>query len=154
MFARGLWLAGFLCLAPLLAAAQDEPSPTDPAALDPTAVFASLERAWTRGDARGLVAHVGSRKVSLDLPELEGNNGLFSRSQTELIFAKHFENTETQSFQFLDLRAPEGGPPVAVGLAQRRLRSRGAGTVRQDRVLVTLVREGNRWVLSGITVVR
>lgn len=151
---RGLWLAGLLCLAPLHAVGQEEPSTTDPRAPDPTAVFTSLERAWARGDALGLVAHGGSRKVVLDMPDLERGGGSFSRSQVELIFARHFENTETLSFAFEDIRAPEGGPPVAVGLASRRLRSLGSGTVRQDRVLVTLGREENRWVLSRITVLR
>lgn len=143
----GLWLAGFLSLAPALTGAQEQPIATDAAA-----VFARLEEAWATGDARGMVADVGSRKVSLALPELEG--GLFSRSQTELVFAKHFESTETQSFRFQDIHSPEGGPPVAVALAQRRSRRFGAGLVLQDRVLVTLVREGSQWVLSEVTVLR
>jgi hypothetical protein len=151
---RRLGLAGLLCLAPLLAAGQDEPHSGDPSSSGATAVFERLEQAWTRGDAQSLVTLVGARKVSLDMPELEHGGGSFSRGQIELIFAKHFEDTETRSFEFQDLRAPEGGPSVAVGLAQRRLRAIGAGTVRQDRVLVTLVREGNRWVLSRITVLR
>ena len=140
-----IWLAAGLILAPAFTGAQEQPA-------DAAAVFASLEEAWAGGDARGLVAHVGSRKVSLALPELEG--GLFSRSQTELVFAQHFENTETQSFRFLDMRSPEGGPPVTAALAQRRSRRIGAGAVVQDRVLVTLVREGDLWVLAEIKVLR
>lgn len=150
MLARfgSLWLAGLLCLGALPTTAQEEPG------AGAFAVFRLLEQAWARGDASGLVEHVGSTKVRLAMPALEGGSGLFSRSQLELLFAQHFANNETLSFQFKEMRPPAGRPPVAVALAQRRLRALGAGTVRQDRVLVTLALEGDRWILSEITVVR
>lgn len=117
---------------------------------DAGAVFDSLAAAWARGDVRGVVAHLGERKVSIALPELEDAAGLFSRSQSRFILESHFARTRTLQFQFLDVHLPERERAVAVALAVRRFRNAGAGPVRQDRVLVTLAPEGNRWVIAEI----
>ena len=137
-----------LCpLAPPAAAA----APEAPA---PSVVFDSLEAAWSRGDAQGVVAHLGERQVSIALPELEPAAASFSRSQSRFILEGHFARHRILQFQFLDRRPPDAGRSTAVALAIRRYRQLGRGPVLQDRVLVTLVREEPRWVLGAITALR
>lgn len=146
---HALWVSVLLLLPCQGSGAEEAPETRATAA-----VFESLESAWSQGDARGVVAHLGDRKVSITLPELEPASGRFSRSQSYFILKKHFENTQTLQFQFLDVRPPEGGRPVAVALAVRRYREHGAGPVAQDRVLVTLARDESRWVIAEITALR
>ena len=124
------------------------------AAADARTVFDSLEAAWSRGDVHGVVPHLGERKVSIALPDLEATTGLFSRSQSRFILECHFASTRTLQFQFQDVHLPEGNRPVAVALAVRLSRAAGAGPVLQDRVLVTLAPEGSRWVIAEIAALR
>ncbi len=115
------------------------------------AIFASLERAWAQGDAAGVLAHLGSCSVAITLPGLEPRGGLFSPSQTWFILKQHLQSAKTLQYRFVDTRRAAGGRPVAMGLAERQFREPSAGRVTQDRVLVTLVREGPRWVIASIT---
>ncbi len=148
---RLLWISGLLLpwTLPTLAAGQDAPDPSNA-----TAVFHSLETAWSRGDVAGIVAHLGERKVSIALPDLEPGSGRFSPSQSILILDGHFHQTRTLQFQFLDFRPPEAERPIAVALALRRYRVQGKGPIAQDRVLVTLAREASRWVIAEITALK
>ena len=145
---RLLWISGLLLpwTLPTQATGQD---PADPS--NATAVFHSLETAWSRGDVDGIAAHLGKRRVSIALPDFEPGGGSFSRSQTLLILEGHFHRSRTLQFQFLDIRPPETEKSIAVALALRRYRVQGSGPIAQDRVLVTLAREGSRWVIAEIT---
>ena len=130
----------------LLACSSGAAPPTEAGA-----VFDDLQAAWARGDVRGVVEHLGERKISLALPELATTAGTFSRSQSRFILESHFARTRTLQFQFLDVHVPTGTRGVAVALAVRRSRAAGAGPIRQDRILVTLAPEGSRWVIAEIT---
>jgi hypothetical protein len=114
------------------------------------AVFQSIEAAWGRADARSVLRHFGERKVSISLPETDRAGGRFSRNQGYFILKKHFEATQILQFQFVELRHPSDAQRLAAALALRRYRERGDGRVIQDWVLVTLVSEEERWVVSEI----
>src|SRR5512134_1581104 len=101
---RLLWIGGLLLpwTLPPRAVGQDPAGPEDA-----TAVFHSLETAWSRGDVDGIAARLGERKVSIALPDFAPGGPPFSRSQSILILEGHFHRTRTLQFQFLDIRPPE-----------------------------------------------
>ncbi|MFQ5599931.1 MAG: DUF4783 domain-containing protein [Candidatus Krumholzibacteriia bacterium] len=132
------------------AAAEGAEKPPGP----PAAVFKSIERAWLAGDARALSKHFGDRKVSISLPEAGPVGGRFSRNQSYFILKDHFQATKTQQFQFIHVREPGEAQRVAAALARRVYRNHGNGRVVRDRVLVALVRDGDRWVVSEVKALR
>lgn len=120
----------------------------------PQEVFQSIQSAWGQGNARGVQRHFGARKVSISLPETDRAGGRFSSNQAYLILKAHFAATRVVQFQFTDIRDPREPQRLAAALALRRYRQRGDGRLIEDRVLVSLAAEGERWVVSEIKALR
>ena len=153
MLALQVWfLAGAIGL-PGNGAAAESAAARDAAPGGARAVFEAIETAWSEGNARALAQHLGNHPVSISLAE-SGPSGRFSRDQTYFILERLFAATQTNKFRFTGVRDPGKDGRVAVGLAERSARDRGEGRVVQDRVLVTLVPEGGRWVVSEIQALR
>jgi hypothetical protein len=117
-------------------------------------VFSSIEKAWAAGDARALVQTFGRRKVFISLPDGGPEGGLFSRDQSYYILKDLFGTARTEEFSFVTIHGPEAERSTAFGLAKRVFRPRDAGSALRDRVFVSLVLEGDRWVVSEIKSVR
>ena len=116
--------------------------------------FAAIEAAWSQGDAEALVSHFGQRKVLLRLPGSQATARRFSRQQSQLILRDHFASHEIRQFEFVQVKAPDTTQGVAVGLAASTWRKRGVGRLKEERVLVVLVLEEERWVISAIQSLR
>ena len=148
--------AGLLLAAAAAGAKEETPTnggraeyskPVDP-------VFSSIEKAWAAGDARALVRTFGRRKVFISLPDGGPAGGLFSRDQSYYILKDLFGTARTEEFAFVTIHGPEAERSTAFGLAKRVFRPRDAGSALRDRVFVSLVLEGDRWVVSEIKSVR
>jgi len=120
----------------------------------PAPIFASIERAWVVGSADAVLEHFGKRKVFISLPEGGPDGGTYSRAQSYFIFKELFDATRTEEFSFVSIRQPEEQPQTAVGRAERTFRFRDSSRTQRDRIFVSLVREGDRWVIAEIKSVR
>jgi len=114
----------------------------------------SFERAWMIGNAQGVVQQFGDRKVYISLPDGGPRGGQFSRDQSYFILKDFFDGTRTEEFSFLSIRQPEEQQDTAIGLATRTFRRRDSSRMLTDRIFVSLVLEGPRWVVSEIKSVR
>jgi len=130
-------------------AAGDAATPAA-ARLRPAPVFASIERAWVIGSADSVLAHVGDRKVYISLPDGGPAGGTFSRAQSYFIIKQMFDATRTEEFSFVSIRQPEGESDAALGRAERTFRLRDSSRLQQDRIFVSLLQEGERWVIAEI----
>jgi len=120
----------------------------------PALVFASIERAWMVGSADSVVEHVGKRKVFISLPDGGPEGGTYSRAQSYFIFKELFDATRTEEFSFVQIREADDEPRTAVARAERTFRLRESSRLQQDRIFVSLVEEGDRWVIAEIKSVR
>ena len=143
-----------LLILSLLVAALRAEEPEGPDSLRPADVFASIERAWVTGSAQGVVQQFGDRKVYISLPDGGPRGGQFSRDQSYFILKDFFDGTRTEEFSFLSIRQPEEQQDTAIGLATRTFRRRDSSRMLTDRIFVSLVLEGPRWVVSEIKSVR
>ena len=155
--AAALWLP-VLLLPPAVASWAGEGSSARSGLADSSSavepVFSSFEKAWAKGDARALVQTFGRRKVFISLPDGGPEGGLFSRDQSYYILKDLFGTARTEEFSFVTIHGPEAEHSTAFGLAKRVFRPRDAGSALRDRVFVSLVLEGDRWVVSEIKSVR
>ena len=145
-------------LLPGAAAWASEGAAASPGRADTTArvdpIFSTIEKAWAAGDARALVRTFGQRKVFISLPDGGPAGGLFSRDQSYYILKDLFGTARTEEFAFVTIHGPEAERSTAFGLAKRVFRPRDVGSALSDRVFVSLVFEGDRWVVSEIKSVR
>ena len=116
--------------------------------------FDAIQTAWSQEDAKALVAHFGDRKVLLRLPGSQAEARRFSHQQCFLILRDHFASHEIREFEFVRIKSPETERGVAVGLAESTWRKRGVGRFKAGRVLVALVQEESRWVITEIQALR
>jgi hypothetical protein len=121
-----------------------------PAREDISAIFASIERAWSEGDAAAIVERFGRRKVLLRLPDNQQVARRFSHQQSLLILTRHFETHEIRHFSFVRTHIASTERGRSMGLARLTWRRRGMGRTRDGRVLMVLEREDNRWVLTEV----
>jgi hypothetical protein len=143
-----LFVAGLLAAAGL---AADEPAPRAvPADLaTATAVFDSIEAAWLRGDAAGLVARFAPGRVLLRLPgNASDGDARYSHQQCLLILRTHFDSHVVRRFEFHETQASEVAPGRAVGLAAVSWRILGVGRTKEGRMLVVLDRTPDGWAVS------
>jgi hypothetical protein len=118
--------------------------------LRPAPVFASIERAWMIGNADSVMAHVGDRKVYISLPDGGPAGGTYSRAQSYFIIKQMFDATRTEEFSFVSIDQRQGGADAAFGRAERTFRLRDSSRLQQDRIFVSLLQEGERWVIAEI----
>jgi len=130
--------------------AVKEPPPSD----HPLKVFKGLERAWSAGDAAGIASFVGEGRVSVDVRGIGQRGGQFSRSQVLFLFRKMFESDEQTKFEFVKFHNLDKPDRKVFGIAYRSYKNNRSGKVYQDKVYVTLGREGPGWVVAEIKTAR
>ena len=118
--------------------------------LRPAPVFASIERAWMIGSADSVMAHVGDRKVYISLPDGGPAGGTYSRAQSYFIIKQMFDATRTEEFSFVSIDQRDTGAEAAFGRAERTFRLRDSSRLQQDRIFISLLQEGERWVIAEI----
>jgi ribosomal protein L35AE/L33A len=127
-----------------------ETSPAD----HPLKVFKGIERAWSRNDASGIAAFVGEGRVSIDVRGIGQRGGEFSRSQVLYLFRRMFESDQQTKFEFVKFHNLDKPDHKVFGIAYRSYKNNRSGKVYQDKVYVTLGREGPGWVVAEIKTTR
>jgi hypothetical protein len=121
---------------------------------DPLRVFKGLERAWQKGNADGIAAFAGSGRVFLDVRGIGQKGGYYSRSQVKYLFKDMFKADEQVKFEFVKFHNLEEPDRKVYGIAYRNCKNHRSGKVFQDKVYVTLDREGDGWVVTKIQTTR
>jgi ribosomal protein L35AE/L33A len=129
-------------------------SPGEPPADQPLKVFKGIERAWSGGDAAGIAAFVGEGRVSIDVRGIGQRGGEFSRSQVLYLFRRMFESDKQTKFEFVKFHNLDKPDRKVFGIAYRSYKNNRSGKVYQDKVYVTLGREGPGWVVAEIKTAR
>lgn len=149
-------LAAVLLLAAVPAWGQEavKTAPESPPADHPLKVFKGIERAWNGGDAASIASFVGEGRVSIDVRGIGQRGGEFSRSQVLFLFRKMFESDEQTKFEFVKFHNLDKPDRKVFGIAYRSYKNIRSGKVYQDKVYVTLGREGPGWVVAEIKTTR
>ncbi|MDD3641967.1 MAG: hypothetical protein PHQ19_00665 [Candidatus Krumholzibacteria bacterium] len=125
-----------------------------PPADHPLKVFKGIERAWGNSDAAGIASFIGEGRVSIDVRGIGQRGGEFSRSQVLFLFRKMFESDKQTKFEFVKYHNLEKPDRKVFGIAYRSYKNNRSGKVYQDKVYVTLGREGPGWVVAEIKTTR
>ncbi|HER43841.1 MAG TPA: hypothetical protein ENO08_05225 [Candidatus Eisenbacteria bacterium] len=124
------------------------------AAQDPLKVFKGLERAWQRENADEIASYAGEGQVFLDVRGIGKKGGYYSRSQVKYLFKDMFEADDQVKFEFVKFQNLEEPDRKVYGIAYRSCKNNRSGKVFQDKVYVTLGREGPGWVVAEIKTTR
>jgi len=139
---------------------KDEPrkiekkEPASVAAQDPLKVFKGLERAWQKENADAIASFAGEGRVFLDVRGIGKKGGYYSRSQVKYLFKDMFETDDQVKFEFIKFQNLEEPDRKVYGIAYRSCKNNRSGKVFQDKVYVTLGREGPAWVVAEIKTTR
>ena len=121
---------------------------------DPLKVFKGIERAWQKENADGIAVYARSGRVFLDVRGIGKKGGYFSRSQVKYLFRDMFKVDEQLKFEFVKFKNLEEPDRKVYGIAYRSCKNHRSGKVFQDKVYVTLGREGSAWVVTEIKTTR
>lgn len=116
--------------------------------------FRAIEKAWRKGDASALSRYVGTGRVYLNIYGANRKGGYFSKSQVYFLLKRHFAATRQLKFGFMRLSKQRVRSNKAFGIAMRVFKDVRSGRVVNDKLYVTLRREGNKWVLSEVKSMR
>lgn len=121
---------------------------------DPLKVFKGIERAWKKENADGLASFAGRGRVYLDVRGIGKKGGYYSKSQVKYLFKDMFKADDQLKFEFVKFHNLEKPDRKVYGIAYRSCKNNRSGKVFQDKVYVTLGREGPAWVLAEIKTTR
>jgi hypothetical protein len=121
---------------------------------DPMRILRRIERAWRNENADAIASHAGRGKVHLDVRGMGRSGGYFSKSQLKYLLRNLFENDEQLKFEFVKFHNLESKDGKVYGIAYRRCKNARSGKVFQDKVYITLDREGPAWVVAEIKTTR
>ena len=116
----------------------------------PPPVFKGIERAWQKGDAEALSKYTGKSKILLNVRGMEQASGYFSKPQFYFLFKNLFKVNRHERFVFVKYHNLERPDRKVYGIANRSYKNVRSGRLFQDKVYVTLKREGEEWVLVEI----
>jgi hypothetical protein len=144
-------LLGILCIA-ATAVAQEKKAitPGVEGTHDPRPVFNGIEKAWREANADAMAAYAGDSKIYLSVAGVERDSGFFSKSQFKYLFKKMFRNYRQTKFEFVRYHNIDRSDRKVYGIAHRNYKNSRSGRLVQDKVYVTLKREGTRWVVAEI----
>ncbi len=121
---------------------------------DPLKVFKGIESAWRKESANGLASFVGRGRVFLDIKGVGKKGGYYSKSQVKYLFKDMFKADDQLKFEFVKFHNLEKPDRKVYGIAYRSCKNNRSGKVFQDKVYITLGREGPAWVLAEIKTTR
>jgi hypothetical protein len=121
---------------------------------DPLKVFKGLERAWQKKNADDIASYAGEGRVFLDVRGIGKKGGYYSRSQVKYLFKDMFRTDDQVKFEFIKFQNLEEPDRKVYGIAYRSCKNNRSGKVFQDKVYVTLGREGPSWVVAEIKTTR
>ncbi len=123
-------------------------------AQDPLKVFKGIERAWQKENADVLASYAGQGRIFLDVRGIGKKGGYYSKSQFKYLFRDMFKADNQMKFEFVKFHNLEKPDRKVYGIAYRSCKNIRSGKVFQDKVYVTLGREGSAWVVAEIKTTR
>jgi hypothetical protein len=115
----------------------------------------TLERAaaaWHRGDAAGLASLAARAGISIDV---DGRSvGPVGQRQAAAIIRRLFDDIESVGVRTRMVRGVGGDPPRAFGEFAWTTKIRGTTIPDDATVFVALIREGDRWRVTEIRLLR
>lgn len=129
---------------------KEKPHNVVPSPREAMAVFRGIEKAWLKEDAAAISKYAGGSKVFIDVRGIRRRGGYYSKSQVFYLMKKLFASTRQVRFSFVRYSSTKGKSTRAFGIARRIFKDSHKGAIVQDKVYVTLKREGRRWVLAEI----
>ena len=115
----------------------------------PRRIFERIESAWKAGDAETISSFVGDGKVLVQTGP-GGRGGFYSRPQVFYLLKRMFKETELLRFEFVKFHNLEKPGRKVYAIAYRSSRALRSDKVSQDKVYITLGREGKDWVIVEI----
>jgi hypothetical protein len=108
--------------------------------------------AWHRGDASAIAGLGAKAGISLDV---DGSSvGPLGPRQAAAVLRRVFEERESVGVRTAQTRTFGGEPPRAFGELSWNVRTRGTTIPEQSKVFVAFVREGDRWRVTEIRLLR
>jgi hypothetical protein len=122
--------------------------------VDPRIVFRRLEKAWKNSDAETIAALAAESRIFVDVEGVGAKGGYFSRSQLYFMLKKMFKNNKQTGFEIVKYHnlGTQGRRVFAV--AARSYQNIRSDRVFQDKVYITLSREGPSWVMVEMKTTR
>jgi hypothetical protein len=117
---------------------------------EPLIVFRDIEKAWLAGNAQAISNLASESKVFMEIRGIDRRGGYFTKPQVFYIFKDMFSSTNQTSFAFVRYHNLEKQDRRIYGMAIRSYRNNRGGELYQDKVYVTLVKEGTRWAVAEI----
>ncbi|MBU8921971.1 MAG: hypothetical protein KOO63_09135 [Bacteroidales bacterium] len=121
---------------------------------NPQSVFRAMERAWKNADAKSISSMVGKRKAFIHIRGAGDSGGFYSRSQVFYLFKRMFKEYRQLKFEFVKFHNLERPDRRVYAIAYRSCRIMRSDKVFQDKVYITLGREGRDWVVTEIKTTR
>ena len=141
-----------------LAAQRPRKTLKDPTSLkeagSPSKIFREIEKSWRKSDARYLANLVGSGKVHIVLGEKGPRGGYYSKSQVFYLMKRMFGEYSQIKFEFVKYHNISARSKKVFAVASRSYKNIRSDKVFQDKVYITLGKEGNNWVLTEIKTTR
>lgn len=134
-------------------ASAQEPKQVKPEPIgedSPMRIFKGIENAWKNADSEKLSGYAGESRIYLKVEGMEKDPGYFSKSQFYYLFKKMFVNNRQTKFEFVRYHNIDRSDRKVFGIAYRNYKNSRSGKLFQDKVYVTLKKEGTRWVVAEI----
>ncbi|UCF04195.1 MAG: DUF4783 domain-containing protein [bacterium] len=120
----------------------------------PISVFRGLAKAWESGNAEAISRFAGDSKIFLNVRGIGQRGGYFSRPQVRYLFQRMFKAATPVKFKFVKYHNLDKPDRRVYGVAQRSYKKVRNNRLYQDKVYVTLRKEGERWVVAEIKTTR
>jgi hypothetical protein len=117
---------------------------------EPLMVFRNIEKAWQSGNAQALAGLLSESRIFMEIRGIDRRGGYFTKPQVLYIFKDLFVATKQTAFTFVKYHNLEKQDSRIYGMAMRSYRINQSGGLYKDKVYVTLVKEGSRWVVAEI----
>jgi hypothetical protein len=118
----------------------------------PFLTFAAIEQSWNMGWVDSIVTFFPEENISLRLDKNVPESASFTQKQASYMLRDSFRYRVTESFEFLEFRYKKSGKHPPFGKAQWVFRREPTGKIIVAKVQVTLRKEGERWLISGIRI--
>ncbi len=117
--------------------------------MSPRSTFWKIEVAWRARDAEAISSFVGKSKVLVQIGSGD-SGGFYSKSQVHYLLKRMFREYEQLRFEFAKFHNLDNPDRKVYAIAHRRSRALRSDKVFQDKVYITLGKEGNCWVIVEI----
>ena len=117
-------------------------------------IFSRIEGAWRRADARYLADLVGNGKAHIVMGGRGPRGGYYSRSQVFYLMKRMFGEYSQIKFEFVKYHNINQKSRKVFAVAYRSYKNIRSDKVFQDKVYITLGKEGDDWVLTEIKTTR